>query len=114
MFHILYFFFLSKIVLFIFINLIKIDGKIYIWNKNSRDPCKILDGHNLSCNSLSWHPTICDILVSASDDYSVRIWGSYEFKNVENSSKFIKKKNFYNCINLIYKNSGRGERKWIF
>lgn len=51
------------------------DNKVYIWHINGEEPIAVISGHSRCVNCVSWNPVHHDILVSASDDYSLRLWG---------------------------------------
>lgn len=50
------------------------DSQIYIWQRHKEMPIKILSGHSMTVNCVSWNPTRPNMLASASDDRTVRIW----------------------------------------
>ncbi|XP_038214842.1 WD repeat-containing protein 26 [Zerene cesonia] len=51
------------------------DNKVYIWQMEREEPIAVLSGHTRCVNAVAWNPTHLDVLVSASDDYSLRLWG---------------------------------------
>jgi WD40 repeat protein len=51
------------------------DSKVYIYQRNREEPIKVLSGHTRTVNAVSWNPVYPDVLVSASDDCTVRVWG---------------------------------------
>ena len=60
------------------------DSKIYIWNRYNRTLLRTLVGHTATVNCIAWSPTNPEILVSGSDDYTVKVWSTKECKvNVE-------------------------------
>ncbi|XP_078173879.1 transducin family protein / WD-40 repeat family protein [Carex rostrata] len=50
------------------------DSKIYIWRRKCKTPIKILTGHSMTVNSVTWNHAKPHMLASASDDHTVRIW----------------------------------------
>lgn len=56
------------------------DSKVYIWNTRNPCPIKVLSGHVLAVNSVSWNPKRPEMLASASDDQTIRIWGPNSFQ----------------------------------
>ncbi|KAJ4784421.1 WD repeat-containing protein 26 [Rhynchospora pubera] len=50
------------------------DSKIYIWRRKCESPIKVLMGHSMIVNSVTWNPARPHMLASASDDHTVRIW----------------------------------------
>ncbi|XP_050669705.1 WD repeat-containing protein 26 [Leptidea sinapis] len=51
------------------------DNKVYIWQRETEEPVAVLTGHTRCVNAVAWNPRYHDVLVSASDDYSLRLWG---------------------------------------
>ncbi|GBP84966.1 WD repeat-containing protein 26 [Eumeta japonica] len=49
--------------------------QVYIWHINGEEPIAVVSGHTRCVNAVSWNPVHHDVLVSASDDYSLRLWG---------------------------------------
>ncbi|KAF8402010.1 hypothetical protein HHK36_012961 [Tetracentron sinense] len=49
---------------------------VYIWNQRSKEPIQVLSGHSMTVNCVSWNPKRPQMLASASDDQTIRIWGS--------------------------------------
>lgn len=51
------------------------DNKVYIWHLRRELPIATLVGHNRTVNCVSWNPKYPQMVASASDDGTVRIWG---------------------------------------
>ncbi|KAK7284186.1 hypothetical protein RJT34_18927 [Clitoria ternatea] len=51
------------------------NSEVYIWNRRNSRPIEVLSGHSMTVNCVSWNPKIPQMLASASDDYTIRIWG---------------------------------------
>ncbi|KEH42443.1 putative transcription factor WD40-like family [Medicago truncatula] len=51
------------------------NSEVYIWNSRSSKPIEVLSGHSLTVNCVSWNPKRPQMLASASDDHTIRIWG---------------------------------------
>lgn len=58
------------------------DCKVYIWHKNREKPIIVLSGHSQTVNCVAWNPKYPHILASASDDYSIRIWGPKKSQSI--------------------------------
>ncbi|KAI4350292.1 hypothetical protein L6164_004760 [Bauhinia variegata] len=52
------------------------NSQIYIWNRRNSRPIEVLSGHSMTVNCVSWNPKRPEMLASASDDHTIRIWGS--------------------------------------
>ncbi|CAA2934230.1 WD repeat-containing 26 [Olea europaea subsp. europaea] len=51
------------------------DSKVYIWNRRYSSPIEVLSGHLNTVNCVGWNPRKPQMLASASDDQTIRIWG---------------------------------------
>ncbi|XP_065563314.1 WD repeat-containing protein 26-like [Artemia franciscana] len=51
------------------------DNQVYIYHKSKENPIQILSGHTRNVNCVDWNPRYPDMLVSASDDGTIRVWG---------------------------------------
>lgn len=51
------------------------NSQVYIWNRRNSKPIEVLSGHLMTVNSVSWNPRRHQMLASASDDQTIRIWG---------------------------------------
>ncbi|XP_019874783.2 WD repeat-containing protein 26 [Aethina tumida] len=51
------------------------DNQVYIWHIKNKLPIATLQGHTRSVNCVAWNPVYPQMLVSVSDDCSVRVWG---------------------------------------
>jgi WD40 repeat protein len=51
------------------------DNRVYIWNVKMENPISILEGHTRSVTCVTWNPEIPGMVVSASDDGTLRVWG---------------------------------------
>ncbi|GAB4856167.1 hypothetical protein Ancab_040538 [Ancistrocladus abbreviatus] len=52
------------------------NSEVYIWNRQCSEPIEILSGHSMTVNCVSWNPKRPQMLASASDDQTVRVWGT--------------------------------------
>jgi WD40 repeat protein len=52
-----------------------IDSNIYIWHREHASLIAVLQGHYGMVNCVSWNTKDPYMLISASDDHSIRIWG---------------------------------------
>ena len=66
-----------------------LDNKIYIWHIRREKPVAVLNGHTRTVNCVSWNPRYPQMLASASDDATVRIWGPCQEKSSSSSSTAI-------------------------
>lgn len=55
------------------------DHRIYIWHRRHNRLMKVLHGHTEAVNAVSWCQAQPSILMSSSDDHTVRIWGRGAF-----------------------------------
>jgi len=61
------------------------DTKVYIYHINRAEPIQELSGHCRTVSCVAWNPVYHQILVSASDDATVRVWAPAEkFRNQDN------------------------------
>ncbi|RXG72864.1 WD repeat-containing protein 26 [Armadillidium vulgare] len=51
------------------------DYKVYIWHRNRELPVMTLSGHVRTVNCVTWNPVYPAMLVSVSDDATIKIWG---------------------------------------
>lgn len=58
------------------------DPKVYIYHILRENPIAELTGHSRAVNCVTWNPVYPKVLVSASDDGTLRVWGpSSTFRN---------------------------------
>jgi len=51
------------------------DHLVYVWHRSSETPLATLAGHSRSVSAAAWNPQHPHMLVSASDDNTLRVWG---------------------------------------
>ena len=51
------------------------DNRVFIWNNKKEQAISVLEGHTRSVTCVTWNPEIPGMLVSASDDGTLRVWG---------------------------------------
>ncbi len=62
--------------------LISTDHKVFVWHIRRELPLATLTGHSRTVNCVHWNPRYPHLLVSASDDGTLRLWGpSLEYRN---------------------------------
>ncbi|KAI8054888.1 WD40-repeat-containing domain protein [Thamnidium elegans] len=52
------------------------DNRVYIWSRENETLLETLEGHDNTVNCVSWCPVEPMQFVSASDDHTIRVWGS--------------------------------------
>jgi WD40 repeat protein len=60
------------------------NNRIMIWKRNEKHPIKYLDGHKRGVNAVAWNPKYKNMLVSGSDDHTIRVWSTPSKSNDSN------------------------------
>lgn len=60
-----------------------IDHHVYVWHHLRETPVVILKGHSRLVNCVAWNTVDPTMLASASDDGTVRVWGTEEQMKAE-------------------------------
>jgi len=55
-----------------------VDHKVHIWHIKRELPVAVLEGHSRTVNCVHWNPVLPSMLVSVSDDATVRIWTPHQ------------------------------------
>lgn len=71
-------------------DLFLLDNNLYVWNKKREYPIAILDGHTKTVNCVSWNPVRHNMVASASDDMTIRIWGTKQ--QAEEQQRYLEEK----------------------
>ncbi|XP_066150934.1 WD repeat-containing protein 26 isoform X1 [Euwallacea fornicatus] len=51
------------------------DHQVYIWHIRNEQPIATLQGHTRTVNCVAWNPVYPHMMVSVSDDFTIRVWG---------------------------------------
>ena len=74
------------------------DNKVYIYHLLRENPIAELTGHSRTVNCVTWNPVYPKVLVSGSDDSTLRVWGpSTKFR--KSSSGIVTKPSTSNSHN---------------
>lgn len=50
------------------------DAKIYLWQRDTEKLVATLEGHSSVINTVQCHPIHTNLVASASDDETIRVW----------------------------------------
>ena len=59
------------------------DSNVYVWNRDKGDLLAVLEGHSEMVNCVHWNPRDPMVLLSGSDDKTIRLWGSQDMDMAE-------------------------------
>lgn len=57
------------------------DDKVHIWSHKSDRLIAKLSGHTGKVNAVAWNPVYPQLLVSCSDDSTIRVWTPFNADN---------------------------------
>lgn len=63
-------------------------GDVLLWHWPSQTSLDRLSGHRLAVNTISWNPADPHMLVSASDDATLRVWTSTKISGRTSESSY--------------------------
>ncbi|XP_022899945.1 WD repeat-containing protein 26 [Onthophagus taurus] len=78
------------------------DTQVYIWHIRNELPIAVLSGHSRTVNCVSWNPVYHDMLVSVSDDYSVRVWGPKDKLNGDGAGVSLGNNNSVSWNDMVF------------
>ena len=59
-------------------------GKVPIWQRDTGELIAVVEGHEGTVNAVAWNVTMPEMLATASDDGTVRIWRPQEINDGNN------------------------------
>ncbi|XP_041469175.1 WD repeat-containing protein 26-like [Lytechinus variegatus] len=63
------------------------DNNVYVWHTKKELPIAVLQGHTRTVNCVAWNPILPNMLVSVSDDTTIRVWGPDESSDTDGSTE---------------------------